>query len=192
MAVVQSVGALADLNTGWWPTISYGSVQMYDRFNYDYATLYKQQPNVRTCVDFLARHRAARLHFGVSETDREVGDHPLAQLLSLPLPAEFKVTTYRLIESLMGDLGVYFNAFWLKVKVPDAPIGLLRIPPDLVTVKGSLFPTGYEISFNGSPKQIAPGEIVHFRGYNPEDPVNGLSPLETLRRVLAEEHAAGD
>jgi len=33
---------------------------------------------------------------------------------------------------------------------------------------------------------------VHIRGYNPEDPINGLSPLETLRRVLAEEHAAGD
>lgn len=196
MAVVQSVGTLADLNTNWWPTIAYGSVRMYDSFNYDYAALYRMQPNVRTCVDFLARNIAQLgLHVfrRVDETDRvRLRDHPLAVVLGQPLPAEFKVTYYHLIESLMGDLGVYFNAFWLKVKVPNAPVGLLRIPPDLVTVKGKLFPTGYEINFNGSPKQIASSEIVHFRGYNPEDPVNGLSPLETLRRVLAEEHSAGD
>jgi HK97 family phage portal protein len=196
MAVVQSVGALADLNTNWWPTINYGSVRMYDQFNYDYAALYRMQPNVRTCVDFLARNIAQLgLHVfrRVGETDRvRLRDHPLAVVLGRPLPEEFKVTSYRLIESLVSDLGVYFNAYWFKVKVPNAPMGLLRILPDLVTIKGSLFPTGYEINFNGSPKQITPSEIVHFRGYNPEDAVNGLSPLETLRRVLAEEHAAGD
>jgi HK97 family phage portal protein len=194
--VIQSVGALADLNMSWWPTISYGSVRMYDQFNYDYAALFRLQPNIRTCVEFLARNIAQLgLHVfrRVGETDRvRLRDHPLAMVLGRPMQEEFKVTGYRLIESLMGDLGVYFNAYWLKVKVPKAPIGLLRIPPDLVTVKGRLFPTGYEISFNGSPKQISPGEIVHFRGYNPEDPINGLSPLETLRRILAEEHAAGD
>lgn len=196
MAVIQSVGALADLGTSWWPSMVYGSVRMYDRFNYDYATLYKTQPNVRTCVDFLARNIAQLgLHVfrRVSDTDRvRLIDHPLAQVLARPLPAEFKVTYYRLIESLMGDLGVYFNAYWLKVRVDGAPLGLLRIPPAMVTVKGNLVPTGYEINFSGSMKTIAASEIVHFRGYNAEDPVSGLSPLETLRRVLAEEHSAGD
>ena len=196
MAVVQSIGALADLNTGWWPMVSYGSLRMYDQFNYDYATLYKTQPNVRTCVDFLARNIAQLgLHVfkRVSDTDRvRLIDHPLAKVIEHPLPAEFKVTRYRLIESLMGDLGVYFNAYWLKVRAPDAPLGLLRIPPPLVTVKGYLVPTGYELDLGGTPKQIASSEIVHIRGYNAEDPVSGLSPLETLRRVLAEEHAAGN
>ena len=199
MAVVQSVGALTDLDIGWWaswwPRINYGSLPMYDQFNYDYATLYKQQPNIRTCVDFLARNIAQLgLHVfrRVSDSDRvRLIDHPLAQLLNHPLPADFKVTYYRLIESLMGDLGVYFNAYWLKVKAGEA-FGLLRIPPSLVYVYGGLTPTRYETTFGGTLKEFAPNEIVHFRGYNAEDPISGLSPLETLRRVLAEEHAAGD
>jgi HK97 family phage portal protein len=194
MAVIQSVGALTDLNTGWWPMVSYGSLRMYDEFNYDYATLYRQQPNIRTCVDFLARNIAQLgLHVfrRVGETDRErLRDHPLAVVLDRPLPAEYKMTRYRLIEALMGDLGVYFNAYWLKV--PGTPMGLLRIPPTLVTVYGGLVPTRYEINIGGKIVTAEPDAIVHFRGYNPEDPVNGLSPLETLRRVLAEEHAAGD
>ena len=211
MAVVQSVGALADLSPSWWPMVSYGSLTMYDQYNYDYATIYRTQPNVRTCVDFLARNIAQLgLHVfrRVSDTDRvRLTDHPLAQLLERPLPAEFKVTYYRLIESLMGDLGVYFNAYWLKVKTAStgsassastgsagAPLrmGLLRIPPSYVTVKGGLVPTGYEITLGGTTKTIGAGEMVHFRGYNAENEITGLSPLETLRRVLAEEHAAGD
>lgn len=196
MAVVQSVGALADLSTGWWPVTSYGALRMYDSYNYDYATLYRMQPNVRTCVDFLARNIAQLgLHVfrRVSETDRvRLRDHPLAQVLARPLPAEFKITYYRLIESLIADLGVYFNAFWLKVKVPDGPMGLLRIPPTYMTVNGGLVVTGYEMTMGGKPYSFSSDQIVHFRGYNPENEISGLSPLETLRRVLAEEHSAGD
>ena len=203
MAIVQSVGALADLSPNWWPITNYGSVRMYDQYNYDYATIYRTQPNVRTCVDFLARNIAQLgLHVfrRVSDTDRvRLRDHPLAQVLAKPLPAEFKVSYYRLIESLMGDLGVYFNAYWLKVKAKSEErgagserMGLLRIPPALVYVYGGLIPTRYEVNFGGVMKTFAPNEIVHFRGYNAEDAVSGLSPLETLRRVLAEEHAAGD
>ncbi len=205
MAVVQSVGALADLSPSWWPVINYGSVRMYDEYNYDYATLYRMQPNVRTCVDFLARNIAQLgLHVfrRVSETDRvRLRDHPLAALLKQPLPPEFKVTYYRLIESLLGDLGVYFNAYWLKVRAPrtgegaeTAPLrmGLLRIPPAYVTIKGGLVVTGYEMALSGRTYNFAPDQIVHMRGYNAENEISGLSPLETLRRVLAEEHAAGD
>jgi HK97 family phage portal protein len=194
MAVVQSLGRLADLQLGWTPALARGSLRLYDRYSYDYAALYRVQPNVRTCVDFLARNIAQLgLHVfeRVSETDRRrLRDHPLAQLIERPLPAEFKVTRYRLVESLMGGLGVYFNAFWLKVKGPQT--GLLRIPPPYVTVQGGLVPTGYEVSVGGRLLEIAPDEMVHFRGYNAENAILGLSPLETLRRVLAEEHAMGD
>lgn len=199
MPVVQSMGALATVGAPWWPTHSYGSMRMrlYDGYAYDYATMYRKQPNVRTCVDFLARNIAQLgLHVfrRVSDTDRvRMADHPLAEVIGRPLPADFKVTRYRLIESLVSDLGIYFNAYWLKVRVDGAPLGLLRIPPPYVSVKGGLVPTGYELTLMGrSPQMIDPGDIVHIRGYNPESAVLGLSPLETLRRILAEEHAAGD
>jgi len=198
MTVVQSLGALVEVRTvDWYPTASYGSLTLYNQLSYDYAELYRSQPNVRTCVDFLARNIAQLgLHVfrRVSETDRvRLRDHPLAELIALPLPAQFKVTRYRLIESLVGDLGVYFNAYWLKVRRgDDAPVGLMRIPPEYVDVMGGLLPTGYKVNLTSGPVQIGLEEMVHFRGYNAESAIVGLSPLETLRRVLAEEHAAGD
>ncbi len=197
MVVVQSNVTLVDMPAGWWPAPAYGSMTLYDQFTYDYATLWKTQPNVRVCVDFLARNIAQLgLHVfrRVSETDRErLREHGLARLIAQPLPSQYKVTRYRLIESLVADLGVYFNAFWLKLPSDQGGVGgLLRIPPPYVAVKGGLVPTAYEVTVGGRTQAIAPAGIVHFRGYNAENPLVGLSPLETLRRVLAEEHAAGD
>lgn len=196
MAIVQSAGQIEALVPAWTPTYTFGSMRMYGDYYRTYAALYREQPNVRVCVDFLARNIAQLgLHVfrRVSETDRErLRDHDLARVISRPLPAEFKVTRYRLIESLVSDLGIYFNAYWLKVKAVGSPLGLLRIPPDLVTPKGGLIITGYEVNLGGRRLTYTPGEVVHFRGYNAEDPVKGLSPLETLRRVLAEEFAAGE
>lgn len=193
MAVVQSMGALADLASVWnTNSYSYGSLKMYDQYYYDYATLYRTQPNVRTCVDFLARNIAQLgLHVfrRVSDTDRQrLVDHPLAEVIGKPNPW---TTRYRLIEALMADLGVYYNAYWLKMRQTDR-LYLLRVPPHLVEPSGGLLPTGYVINLGGKTLNPALSEIVHFRGYNPEDSTQGLSPLETLRRVLAEEHAMGD
>jgi HK97 family phage portal protein len=197
MTVVQSGVTLVDMPANWWPIGSYGSLRFYNDYNYDYATIYRTQPNVRTCVDFLARNIAQLgLHVfrRVSDTDRQrLRDHPLARVLSRPLPAEYKVTYYRLMESLVGDLGVYFNAYWLKVAVDGAPAGLLRVLPPQVKVRGNLVPTGYEVTLNGRPPKVyKPSQVVHIRGYNAENAIIGLAPLETLRRILAEEHAAGD
>jgi HK97 family phage portal protein len=192
MTVVQTLTGLVDYSPAWNTSSSYGSLQLYDQFSYSYQVLYKTQPNVRTCVDFLARNIAQLgLHVfrRVSETDRQrLRDHPLATLLSYP--NEY-TTRYRLIESLMGDLGVFFAAYWLKIDNGRAK-AILRIPPELVNVHGYLFPTQYDVSLPGKTYYLPPDQIVHFGGYNPIAGTVGLSPLETLRRVLAEEHAMGD
>jgi len=196
MTVVMSAGQLESLVPAWTPSHGYGSMRMYGGRSRTYAALYREQPNVRVCVDFLSRNIAQLgLHVfrRVSDTDRErLTDHGLAKVIGRPLPAEFKWTRYRLIESLMSDLGIYFNAYWLKIKAAGAPLGLLRVPPELVKVQGGLVITGYRVTVGGQRMDFEPGQVVHFRGFNPENPVAGLSPLETLRRVLAEEHASGD
>ena len=191
--IVQSLGALADMGTSaWYPSTNLRTVKMYDDHYYDYRTLYRTQPNIRTCVDFLARNIAQLgLHVfeRASDTDRRrLTDDPLAVLLAKPNPW---TTTYRLIESLMGDLGVYFNAYWLN-KSDRGQAYLLRIPPHLVTVYGNLAPHRYEIDLGGQILRPESGDLIHFRGYNPDDATKGLSPLETLRRILAEEHSMGD
>jgi HK97 family phage portal protein len=122
----------------------------------------------------------------VSDTDRvRLVDNPLAQLLEHPNPA---TTRYRLIETLMQDLGIYFNAYWLKVR--SDPMTIVRLPPEQMTVLGVLLPTGFVwTTTQGAQTTFAPSEIVHFSGYG--DGVKGLSPLETLRRTLAEDAASG-
>lgn len=197
MAAIQSHGQLTALQPSWWsPGIVRTGVQMYDLYSHDYATLYRTQPNVRTCVDFLARNIAQLgLHVfrRVSDTDRvRLYDHDLAFLLSHPLPASMKMTRYRLFEAMMSDRGIYFNAYWRKLRQDGKLAGLLRIPPIYVTIKGGLVPTGYELNLGGAPIPVAPDDMVHFSGFNPENPISGLSPLETLRRVLAEEYEAGE
>lgn len=194
MATIQSLGQIESIQTTWSMGLTYSGLRMYDQFNYDYAALYRMQPNVRTCVDFLARNIAQLgLHIfrRVSDTDRErLTDHPLAFLLGQPLPPAFKVTRYRLIESLMSDLGIYFNAYWLKIPRDGQTYGLLRLPPPYMEVLGNLVISGYRLTVAGRPYEFEPDQIVHFRGYNSENPISGLSPLETLRRVLAEEHSS--
>jgi HK97 family phage portal protein len=195
MTSIISNATLVNMPANWWPT-SYGSLTLYDGFSKDYATLYKEQPNVRTCVDFLARN-IAQLGIHVYRKDAKLGrlrlnDHPLAELLNRPMPGVIKISRYRLIESLVADLGVFANAYWHKETIDGKLIGLMRLPPTSVKVKGVLYPTEYEVTLSSRPQTYSPEEIIHFRGYNAESAVNGLSPLETLRRVLAEEHAAGD
>lgn len=188
--IIQSMGTLRALEVEQYPLFR-SSVAFYDQYTYDYATLYRTQPNVRTCVDFLARNIAQLgLHVfrRIGETDRQrLRDHPLARLLAYP--NEY-TTRYRLISDTMSDLGIYFNAYWIKIL--ESPLKLLRVPPAYVVVKGGIVPQMYEITLSGKTYEYEPDRIVHFRGYNSESAIWGLSPLETLRRVLAEEHAMGE
>ena len=156
-----------------------------------YAALYRTQPNVRKCVDFIARN-VAQLGIHVfrrlSDTDRErLVDHQLADWLNHPTPY---ITRYRQIETLLCDLGIYWNAYWLKVRLPDR-VGLLRLPPEEMSVSGALVPSSYYwTQADGTVTPMPPSEVVHFHGYNSSTALEGLSPLETLRRILTEDIAA--
>ncbi|MEP7304205.1 MAG: phage portal protein [Acidobacteriota bacterium] len=175
---------------------SAGSLHLYD-YRHTYAEIYRTQPNVRICVDFLARniaHVGLQVFRRVSDTDRvRLVDHDLAKWLGRPNPA---TTRFRLIESLVSDLGIYFNAYWLKVRHRGGDgrpaIGLVRLPPEEMEPKGGLLPTHFDWTVNGRMQRLELSEVVYFNGYNPLNPLMGLSPLETLRRILAEEAAAGE
>lgn len=189
--VVQSLGGLVDLQPDWMPRATYGSLSLYADYTADYWTIYRTQPNVRTVVDFLARNIAQlglHVYRRASDTDRErLADHGLAQAIKRPNPF---TSRYRLIESLVIDMGIYFNAYWLKLRPAAGQVALVRVPPPYMCVEGNIFaPTGYTVDVAGRRKPVDPADIVHFRGHGE---VTGLSPLETLRRILAEEAASGE
>src|SRR5688572_16141759 len=121
MAIVSSFGALqvytANRSSFWKSGDVGGSVSLATGTASTYAHIYETQPNVRICVEFLARNIAQLgLHVfrRVSDTDRvRLFDHDVANWLSRPNP---QMTRYRLFEATVQDFAIYANAFWLKVR----------------------------------------------------------------------------
>jgi len=198
MAIVQTSGALQTLATpspwaGGGASSYGGDFALYGRAQ-SYAAIYAAQPNVRTCVDFLARNIAQlgiHLFRRISDTDRaRLPDHEVVGWLTRPNPA---TTRYRLIEALMGDLGIYFRAYWLKVRDANRRMeGIVRLPPEETFPIGGLLPSSY-VWLRGSDRlEFATEDVCAFGGYNPLNPLMGLSPLETLRQILAEESAKAE
>ena len=172
-----------------------GVLSLSSTMTTSYEELWRTQPALRTVAGFLARN-VAQLSVDpyrrVSSTDREKAtDHPLAAILRRPMYGT-PWTKYRLLNTLMHDLCVYDTAYWLKVKTDDDIRGILPIPPRMMTPQGAnpFAPTSFLFTGNVGRRDIPADELGHFHGYNPDDPRTGVAPVETLRQILAEEHAA--
>ncbi len=190
--IVRSFGELKSVTArqrGFFSSASAPQLGLYDH-SQSYFHIYKTQPNVRICVDFLARniaHLGKPVYRRVSDTDRiRLEDHDLATWLKHPNP---RTSSYRLIEDLMIDIGIYHRGYWAKVRYTNErgrpAIGLMRIPSDELRPDDPLYPEEYIWTVGGREKRFPASEIVAFAGYN-----GGISPLETLRNILAEEAAA--
>jgi HK97 family phage portal protein len=161
-----------------------------------YEQLWKVQPALRTVIEFLARN-IADLPLDVYErtqddSRKKVKDHQLSKLLDDPWPGS-KWTKYRLINWTVQEFCIFNSAIWIKGKTPDGRRGVLPVPRRLITPMGDnvFFPEFYRLQGTQGYRDLDPDQVVHFWGYNPDDPRDGWSPIETLRQVLAEEYEAG-
>lgn len=191
MTTIISETNLITMPANWWTNannITLSSVR--SDYTFDYLAMYKNHMNVRICVDFLARniaHLGLHVYTRKEDNDRErVRDHRAVQVLKQPLPAKFKVTQFQMVESAVADMLISGNGYLLKHRNGEGEIiALQRVPYMLMSVKGELVPTKYKIGY--IEKEYKPEDIIHFRFYNPENSTIGVSPLEGLREVLAEE-----
>lgn len=185
-----SGGSLETVHRTPNPVVAAHGVTLTDSVTQSYATIWRSQPQVRTVVSFLARNIAQlglHVYRRISDVDRErLVDHPVASVLSRPNPF---TTRYRFVEALVSDLAIYDNSVLLKVK----PASLVRLPPTRVQALGEnpFTPEVYRYWGSNGYRDFPAEQVVHFRGYNPDEPRWGASPLETLRRILAEEYHAG-
>lgn len=190
MAFAYSRGQLEQLSRPTPPR--FASIALSADFAVDYATIWRTQPHVRTVVSFLGRNIAQvglHVYERVSDTDRRrVRDSPLAALLRKPNDA---TTAYRLIDALVNDLGIFDIACWLKVR-DASTAGLVRLPPAQLTPIGDSWTAADGVRLRGSKgyKDFSRDDVVLFHGYSPTDMRWGVSPMETLRQVLAEEYQA--
>lgn len=152
---------------------------------WEYETIWRTQPQVRTVIGFIARN-VAQLGIHVfrrlSDTDRErLTSHPLAQLLAEPLP---RMTQYRFVERLVADVALYDDAYGIKLKL-DGQLRILPVPPTLIRpAEGNWIAPEYYETPGG--RQFGPDEVVHIHGYDPQNLVCGSSPIESLRELLLE------
>lgn len=157
-----------------------------------HAVVYATQPNVRLVVDRIAETAAARslkLYERRANGDRdEDSGHPAAATMREPNDWQ---GTRELLETLIRDFLLYDNAYlWDFGAELDGKRFLVRVPPFAMAVRQAnrLKPSGYRVLFtDGAFVDLAPEEVVHWRGYSATDNRTGSSKMETLRSLLVEE-----
>lgn len=163
-----------------------------------YAWIYRTQPAVRTTVDYIATNVAQlplKLYERVDDNERQTAsDHPAARTMRHPYNL---LTAKRWIFNFVADWLVYDNAYAVKFEGPDGTRSLVRVPPHRMGMVSRSYFTieGYKVhrddgSTYPETGMLTPESVIHWVGYDPDDPRVGLSKLETLREILSEEAAA--
>lgn len=160
-----------------------------------YGVIWKTQPNVRTVVDFQARQAGSltpRLLERVDATTKvDRFDHPLARLLRFPHP---RMSGPKFWRFAVADLLVFDVILAVKTRIEGSPrtVALSRITPELIEPVGGDFLTAEGFRVGTGSNIYTWDQVVAVTGYNPADARWGVSPIETIRRILSEEAAAQD
>jgi HK97 family phage portal protein len=188
---------LADTSRTYSNRVSYWApegVGLLNRYS-TYAAIYRGQLWVYVLANKLALG-TARLPFKVyrrgSDANRiERRNHPFAQLMRRPNPKHdpffFWLWTATTKE-------IYGEAVWLKVRDRSGtPIELWPLHPANMTVEVEGGNPWYYVYANNTtePRFRIPSEdVVHFKSYNPDTTLRGMSAIEPLRQTLLNEDAA--
>jgi len=157
-----------------------------------YGWIYATQPAVRSVIDFIARNTAQlglKLYERVGDTERRrKEDHPAAETMRNP---DGRTPPDAFIYRVVTDYLIWDNAYVLKFPGPSGRLHLIRLPPNMVQVAGGRFtPDVYNVwRYDGTVLPVPPEAMMHWFGFNPDDPLLGLSKLETLRQELATDRA---
>ena len=145
-------------------------------------------------IDYIARNAAQlglSLYERVGDNDRkEVGDHPAAESLRYPNPRQ---RTRALVYNLAIEWLIFDNAYALIVEGEAGRVQLLPVPAPRVGVLG---PENYSVDAyriwrrDGTWFDWPTESMLHWAGFDPDDPRRGVSRLETLRQLLAEDRAS--
>lgn len=161
-----------------------------------YGQIYKKQEWVYVVV----RKRSlatARLPIKVYErrgkNDRvEARDDPYAQLLRQPNPIH---DPFFFFAWTSATADIYGEALWLKVRGPDRkPRELWPAHPSNFFIRKQESDLYYDyVGGLGSVEplfSVPASDVVHFKSYNPESTIRGMSALEPLRLSLLNDDAA--
>lgn len=157
--------------------------------------LWKDQPHLRTVVDFVARNIA---QLGVhTYTKKEDGGRDRRNLAVFDRNPNPDQTPYELVWQLVADLMLYDRAYWLVLRTPTG-YEIRSLRPHWVT--GTQNATAYNVGgylvmfpnqpAGASPLLIPAEQVLAFHGYHPRDALDGVSKIEALKGTLSEQVAA--
>lgn len=159
-----------------------------------FAWIYANSPAVRTVIDVLTTNMGQldlRLYEEISESERQPRpDHPAA--LSLRYPNE-TTTSDSWLRSFVKDFLIHDNAITVLLPASGDQLTLIWLPAHKFEYLGSNMLTVEKYRFwrpeGWGYQDFTPDQIMHWKGENPEDPRIGVSRLQTLRDVIAEDVA---
>ena len=192
MAFVVSQGQLAALSRPDFDIRT--QIAVTSDYTAAYSQIWEKHGSVQTVINFLGRNIASlgiHLFEHVGETDRKRNrEHPVARLMSKPHPL---VTRYAFFDALVRDVGIFERYLAVKIKLQDGTTGALeRISPTMFTPVGDnwMHPEAFEIRGTKGKKIVKAEDCFYILGYSPDGKIGGVSPIESLRAVLAEEYEA--
>lgn len=158
--------------------------------------MWASQPHLRTVIDFRARNIAQLgLHlFKDAGGERQrVRGTDLAQILDRP---NRHMTGAELIYDLIATRSLWDEAFWFVYQGPER-MEIQPFPPGWVTPVTDDFDSRFYVSkWRIQPPdqdkyiEADDSQVVHFRGWSALAPTGSVSPVETLRLILEEQHHA--
>jgi len=139
---------------------------------------------VYACVNARAEEVAnIRLH--LYQNGKEIENHPALDLLH---NVNDYMSFYDLVNATQAYLDLTGDAFWalLKGNISGQIREIQVLRPDLVTIVSS--PENPVVKYqytNGSETlEFLPEEIIHFKNFNPKDPLRGMSVIEAARTAV--------
>lgn len=200
-AITGTAEVVAAMSTGWNPLPQLGGggrQRIVEAFQTaktaNYSWLYARSPAVRSVIDTIVRNVGQldlRLFEEVDDAERQPKyDHPAA--LSMRYPSE-TVPADQFIRTMFRDYLTSADAIAIMVDAGTGRIVFKWVPISRVQFLGSnMFDTDtYRIhdQLSGTYTDFPTAQILHWRGEHPDDPRIGLSHLETLRGIIAEDVA---
>jgi HK97 family phage portal protein len=200
-ALTGTSQVVAAMSTGWNPLPQLGSgsrQRIVEAFQTaktaNYSWMYARSPAVRSVIDVIVRNVGQldlRLYEEISESERRPRpDHPAAY--SMRYPSE-TVPSDQFIRTLFRDYLISADAVAIMLAASSNRLAFKWVPISRVQFLGSnMFDVDtYRIhdQLSGTYTDFPAASILHWRGEHPDDPRIGLSHLETLRSVIAEDAA---
>jgi HK97 family phage portal protein len=160
---------------------------------------YRRNVIVYRCVTEIAKTAASIPWVLYDRRGREIGDHPLLDLLSWPNPGQGGHQFFEMVYSWLQLAG---NSY-IEAVSPDPgtpPRELFSLRPDrMKVIPGAVgLPAGYEYSLGGQGVRwdVDPldgsSPILHWKCFHPLDDWYGLAPLEAALTSVDQHNAAAD